>query len=65
VTTYTQADSIDALSNEQLELILRSENDVLISWLEENSIFDSHRIRLMLDLGAVEAKRRLSERMGV
>lgn len=60
-TTYEPSDRIDALSPSQLDLIARTDNGILLRYLELNTIFDVHRIRLMLELGAVEARRLLAE----
>lgn len=61
-TTYTHSDRIDALSPAQLDLIARTDNYILLSDLERNTIFDVQRIRLMLELGAAEARRLLAEK---
>lgn len=59
VDTFKKRDKIDDLSAEQLELIVRTQSDILLMHLAQRTIFDVQRIRLMLELGAVEAKRRL------
>lgn len=61
-TTYEPSDRIDTLSPEQLDLIARTRNDHLLRYLEECTIFDVHRIRLMLELGAAEARRLLADK---
>lgn len=59
MTEYTKTDTIDSIDAEQLELIASSDSSWLLSYIEDKTIFDVNRIRLMLDLGAVEAKRRV------
>lgn len=56
---YRSTDTIDELSAEQLELIVRTESDLLLRVIGDTTLFDVQRIRLMLELGQVEAKRRL------
>lgn len=56
---YRSTDTIDALSYEQLALIVRTESDLLLRVIGDTTLFDVQRIRLMLELGQVEAKRRL------
>ena len=57
--TYKKDDTIESLSVEQLELIAATQSDLLLVFLEKRTLFDVHRVRLMLDLGVVEAVRRL------
>ena len=59
MTTYTKEDTIDSITEDQLELIANSDGSFLLGFIEERTIFDVNRIRLMLELGAVEAKRRV------
>lgn len=59
MTEYTKTDTIDSIDDEQLELIASSDSYWLLSYIEEKTIFDVNRIRLMLELGAIEAKRRM------
>lgn len=61
MTQYTKEDTIDSLSTEQLVLMANSDHQTLIQYIEENTIFDAQRIRLLLEMGAEEAKRRLNE----
>lgn len=56
---YSKDDTVETLSREQLELIARTDSDILLRVLADTTIFDVHRVRLMLDLGVVKAKRRL------
>lgn len=56
---YKSTDTIDGLSVAQLKLIARTENDLFLRVVDDTTLFDVQRIRLMLDLGIVEAKRRL------
>ena len=56
---YAKSDTIDALTADQLDLMARSEHDLLVFYLGERTVLDVHRIRLLLDLGKIEAKRRL------
>lgn len=55
---YTKSDTIQTLTPEQLDLMAKTDSSLLIGYLERNTIFDVHRIRLMLELGASDAKRR-------
>jgi hypothetical protein len=58
LTTFSATDSVDSLSAEQLELMARTQHDILVHYLETKTHFDVHRVRLLLDLGVIEAKRR-------
>lgn len=60
---YSEQDTVANLSKEQLELMAKSEHDWVVSFIEERTLFDVHRIRLMLELGAIEAKRRLGKQI--
>jgi len=57
---YKSTDTIDGLSVEQLELIARTESDLFLRVIGDTTLFDVQRIRLMLELGIFEAKRRLA-----
>lgn len=57
--TYSKYDTVDSLTDAQLDLIVRTRNDHFLCWVGERSIFDVERLRLMLEMGAVEAARRL------
>lgn len=59
MTSYTAQDMVETLSVEQLDLMARSDCDWHISVIEDTTLFDAHRIRLLLELGRVEANRRL------
>ncbi|GBG14555.1 BolA family transcriptional regulator [Novimethylophilus kurashikiensis] len=60
MTTYSACDTLDSLNSEQLELLSKSQCDLLIVYLAERTHFDAHRIRLLLEMGAIEASRRLA-----
>lgn len=60
MTTYSKPDSIDRLSDDQLELMANTDNHILVLYLETKTHFDAHRVRLLLELGAIEASRRLA-----
>ena len=51
----------DSLTEDQLELIVRSKPDWLLDYIEANTIFDMHQIRLILEMGMIEAQRRLDQ----
>lgn len=55
---YSSSDTVDGLSEGQLELIINSDNSFLISFLVDRTRADAHRIRLMLEMGQIEARRR-------
>ena len=57
--SYGKDDRLDGLSVEQWELLANTQGDLLLSYLENRTVFDVHRVRLMLDLAVVEAKRRV------
>jgi hypothetical protein len=55
---FTENDTTDNLSDEKLKILADSNNSLLLACLEK-SIFDVERIRLLLELGIIEAKHRL------
>lgn len=59
MATYTADTTIEALTAEQLDLMARSQHDLLVGFLKQRSVFDAHRIRLLIELGVIEAGRRL------
>jgi hypothetical protein len=59
MSQYSESDKIDTLTAEQLDLMARSEPSFVTRFIADRSTFDTHRIRLLLELGAIEAKRRL------
>lgn len=61
LTTFSATDTVDALSEEQLELMANTQHDILVHYLETMTRFDAHRVRLLLDLGVIEAKRRMEK----
>lgn len=54
--TYTETDKKEDLDAGQLELMTKSDHSFLIDYLQHNTRFDAHRIRLLLELGQVKAK---------
>jgi hypothetical protein len=56
---YTKSDTLNTLTPEQLDLMAKTDRNILLHYLEKNTIFDVHRIRLMLELAASEAAKRL------
>jgi len=59
MTTYSEADTKEKLSKEQLELMAKSQHDYLIDFIESTTRFDTHRIRLLLDMGVDSARKQL------
>jgi len=59
MTTYNKTDTIDSVTKDQLELIAETDSVWLLNFIEDRSIFDVHRIRIILELGIIEAKRRV------
>jgi len=55
MTVYTVMDKKDNLTKDQLESMANSDHSLLIRYIEENTIFDAHRIRLLLELGCEKA----------
>jgi hypothetical protein len=39
----------------------RSDHEFVIGYLEDRTIFDAHRIRLLMELGVIAAKQKLEE----
>lgn len=56
---YKALDEIGNLNTDQLDLMVRSDHGPLIDYLEKNTIFDVHRIRLLLELGQERANEML------
>ncbi len=61
MTIYSKNDTLDGLTLDQLDLMARSDPSFVVRFLDENSGYDAHRIRLLLELGAIEAKRRATK----
>lgn len=61
---YRPTDTPDSLSVAKLELIARTDSAHLLYFLSEKTLFDAERIRLMLELGAIEARRRAAAAQG-
>ena len=59
MTTYAEHDSVESLTEDQLALMSTSDHGLFIRFIKDRPNFDIHRIRLLLDLGVVEARRRL------
>ena len=59
MTTFTESDSIDNLKEEQLKHLSMTDESLVVFFLKENTVFDSNQIRLLLELGKIEATRRL------
>ena len=57
---YSTTDSTATLTKQQLELITESDHDFVIDYLKTRTRFDAEKIRLILELGCIEAKKRLS-----
>lgn len=59
---YSKGDTINALTKEQIDLLAATDCGILIHCLRSRpGHFDVERIRLLLELGAVEAKRRQAD----
>lgn len=58
--SFTAADTIGNLDSEQLEVIARTQVDLVLDHFRETA-FDVERMRIMLELGIAEADRRLAE----
>lgn len=58
---FEESNTIDDLSKEQLSVMARSDHGFLIWYLEDRTILDAHRIRLLFDLGVIAAKQKLEE----
>lgn len=58
--SFTAADTIGNLDPGQLEVIARTQVDLVLDHFRETS-FDVERMRIMLELGIAEADRRLAE----
>jgi hypothetical protein len=56
LVTFTEHDTKETLTVEQLELMAQSDDEFLTDYLAERTIFDAHRIRLLLELGSDKAK---------
>ena len=57
MAVFSEHDTIGDLTFDQLESMASSRHDILVDYLEHETIFDAHRIRLLLELGVREAKR--------
>lgn len=58
---FNESDTIGGLSKDQLSLMARSDHEFLICYLEDRTILDAHRIRLLIELGVIAAKQKLEE----
>lgn len=59
---FSKADSIETLTAGQVDLLARTQPDLFIICMRERpGYFDVERIRLLLDMGVIEAKRRAAE----
>jgi hypothetical protein len=58
---YTENDRRDKLATYQLELMARSDHDIFIDYLENETIFDAHRIRLLLEFGQDKVRELLED----
>ena len=59
--TFTETDTLDTLSRAQIDLLANSKPEIFIMCMRSNpGYFDIERIRLLLELGRVEAQRRAS-----
>lgn len=59
---FSKTDRVDSLTAGQIDLLARTQNDIFICCMRERpGYFDIERIRLLMDLGVIEAKRRASE----
>ena len=56
--TFSKSDKLESLSAEQLKLMGDSDPIFVVGFLESSSVYDVHRVRLLMELGAIEAKRR-------
>jgi len=62
MANYTEHDTPESLTEDQLKLLSESRPDWVLDYLSENTIFDIHSIRLLLEIGKNEAKKMLLER---
>lgn len=62
MTMFNKDDQPEYLSLEQLEVLCQTEPDALLHVLRKNTQFDPERIRLILEMGMADAKRRLAQR---
>lgn len=59
---FTKADRVETLNAEQIDLLARTQHDIFICCMRERpGYFDIERIRLLMDMGVIEAKRRAAE----
>lgn len=55
---FTEGCSPGTLTKEQLEALVKSQYDLLLLYLEKETVFDVQRIRLLLEMGQSEAYKR-------
>lgn len=60
--TFSETDTIANLTEEQLQLLERSDGSWVVEFIKTRSIFDAESVRLLLELGKIEARRRLETR---
>ncbi len=59
---FSKADRVETLTAGQIDLLARTQHDIFISCMRERpGYFDIERIRILLDMGVIEAKRRAAE----
>jgi len=59
---FTDEDKADKLSHEKLEFLSKADSSWVIHFLEEKSIFDVNKIRLLIDLGRDSAKQQADQK---
>ncbi|WP_320838477.1 hypothetical protein [Zhongshania sp.] len=59
MATFTESDTIETLSSEQLEMMSKTDHSWLIDYIASATRFDAHRIRLMLEFGQDAVKRKM------
>ena len=59
---FSKADRVETLTSGQIDLLARTQPDIFIFCMRERpGYFDIERIRLLMDMGVIEAKRRAAE----
>ncbi|MCY9874056.1 hypothetical protein [Vibrio barjaei] len=53
---FSKLDKIESLNIEQLEELVQVDSSWVIAHLERDTVFDAHRVRLLIELGLKQAE---------